>query len=29
MEKKKSKLFREYSLAACEYMVIRFIAGIE
>lgn len=29
MEKKKSKSFREYSLAACECVVIRCIAGTE
>lgn len=29
MEKKKSKSFREYSLAACKCVVIKCIAGIE
>lgn len=29
MEKKKSKSYREYSLASCESVVIRDIAGIE
>lgn len=29
MEKKKSKSFREYSLAACECVVTRYIVGVE
>lgn len=29
MEKKKSKLYREYSSASCESVVIRYIAGTE